>query len=45
LCEMIQVFDNGTKLDYNDHAREPGPKDAAKLCLFGSGYSFFVSSQ
>ena len=41
LCEMIQVFDNGTKLDYNDHAREPGPKDAAKLCLFGSGYSFF----
>jgi hypothetical protein len=20
LCEMIQVFDNGAKLDYNDHA-------------------------
>jgi len=40
LCEMIQVFDNGANFDYNDHAREPGPKVAAKLIPFGSGYSF-----
>ncbi len=40
LPQVIQMLDQGTKLDINDHVREPGPKEAAKLDPFGSGYSF-----
>lgn len=37
---MIRVFDNRAKLDYNDHACMPVPKDVAQRIAFGSGYSF-----
>ena len=40
LLELIQVFDNGAKLGYNDHVREPGPKEAAKLVSSGRAMPF-----
>lgn len=40
LREMIQVFDNGAKLDYNDHAWWPDRKDAVQLIPSGRAMPF-----